>query len=257
MTREDNIEIFNDTVQKIILNDDLLNVVNESTNKQQLYIGDYSLDVNKHIYKEPVIVSVTKDGTFDAALKYGNVCVLNFASSVSPGGGVTKGSFAQEETLCRTSTLYFNLNTKECWDKFYNPHKIAKNYLNFDDIIYTPNVQILKTNDYKDLPVAKSCAVITCAAPQIEVTYVTDEQMREIHLKRGRKILDVAIKNGHSTLILGAFGCGAFKNDPKIVAKVYKDLMDEYKYAFKKVEFAVYSPNGESENYKIFKEALK
>lgn len=254
MEQKSNLEIFYDTVNKVIFNDDLMSVVNESTKNQKFYLGNYSTTNKGEIFEEPAIVTVTKDGTFDAALKYGNVCVLNFASSVHPGGGVAKGSNAQEETLCRTSTLYFNLNTKECIDKFYNAHKALGDYKNTDDIIYTPNVQILKRNDYSTLDNAKSCAVITCAAPQSKKGNLNNKEVYEIHKKRARKILDVALDNGHTTIVLGAFGCGAFGNDPKTVARAWKEVVDEYKYKFNKIEFAVYSPGEESYNYKTFKE---
>lgn len=75
--------------------------------------------------------------------------VHNFASATNPGGGVTRGSSAQEECLCRCSGLYFSLNTKPMWDGFYNPHRNTHNPIHNDDIIYTPGVVVFKKDTAK------------------------------------------------------------------------------------------------------------
>lgn len=74
------------------------------------------------------------------------MCVHNFASASNLGGGVVNGSTAQEECLCRCSSLYFCLNIQEMWDGFYRPHRKEHNPLHNDDIIYTPNVIVFKTD---------------------------------------------------------------------------------------------------------------
>ncbi|MCR4584452.1 MAG: TIGR02452 family protein [Lachnospiraceae bacterium] len=74
------------------------------------------------------------------------VAVHNFASASNPGGGVANGASAQEECLCRCSGLYFNLNTPVMWDGFYQPHRDAHDPIHNDDIIYTPNVTVFKSD---------------------------------------------------------------------------------------------------------------
>ncbi len=81
-----------------------------------------------------------------AAYKGQKVCVHNFASASNPGGGVERGASAQEECLCRCSGLYFCLTAQEMWDGFYKPHRNAGDPIHNDDIIYTPNVTVFKTD---------------------------------------------------------------------------------------------------------------
>lgn len=195
------------------------------------------------------------------------ICVLNFASATNPGGGVTRGSSAQEECLCRCSTLYANLNIDKLMKEFYMPHRKAKNYLYNDDCIYTSDVTVFKTDSALPEIMKEEdwyhVNVITCAAPNLRVyagdskgnTTLNRKEIKELHLKRGRRILDIA--KGNEIVILGAFGCGAFRNPPEIVAEAYSELLEEYKYDFKIVEFAVYCPPRDERNYKIFKRILE
>ena len=111
--------------------------------------------------------------------------------------------------------------------------------------------------------------VLTCAAPNLrenprnqynsdaseEKLTLTDEELYNIHVKRARNILNVAIKNEDDYLILGAFGCGAFRNNPEIVAKAYKDVLQDYMYCFKVIDFAIIDGKY-SNNYEIFKRVL-
>ena len=56
-------------------------------------------------------------------------------------------------------------------------------------------------------------------------------------------------------IILGAFGCGAFANDPKVVAEAFRNAVLDYRQYFRSIEFAVYFRSNETENYDAFKEA--
>ena len=79
------------------------------------------------------------------------------------------------------------------------------------------------------------------------------EELYQIHLKRAKHILHIAALNNVEILILGAFGCGAFRNDPNVVAKAYKDALEEYKKSFFLIDFAIYTRPDEEENYLAFK----
>ena len=136
------------------------------------------------------------------------MCVHNFASASNPGGGVTRGANAQEECLCRCSSLYFCLNTSEMWSGFYQQHRYAQNPLHNDDIIYTPNVTVFKTDTADPKLMAErdwyEVNVITCAAPNLRqhpsnaynsgdgdsAVRISDKELLAIHEKRLRRILD-------------------------------------------------------------------
>ena len=148
MRRVDNINIFKDTENLVRSNKKILNAVQFSTDNQQLILEDAdfrALELKRYTENAKVVVSSKR--TYEAASLYAHkgmkTAVHNFASATSPGGGVTRGSSAQEECLCRCSGLYFSLNTKPMWDGFYNPHRNTHNPIHNDDIIYTPGVGIM------------------------------------------------------------------------------------------------------------------
>lgn len=261
------VAVFNDTLQRISSRQELQTAVNQSIASQQ-YIGDADkIDLPAPSYTEKAQVVVSRLRSFEAAARYPGqkVAVLNFASSTSPGGGVVTGASAQEESLCRVSTLYPCLKTQAAWEKFYAPHRAAPNPLHNDDLIYTQGVVVLKDDDYHPLPAPFRVDVITCAAPNLRDTpsnrynrndgdavHITPEKLLELHLKRARKILSVAAANGAEVLILGAFGCGAFRNDPTIVSTAYQQVLPQFLNHFKTIEFAVYCRPGDRRNYDAF-----
>lgn len=272
--KEINIKIFNDTLKQISHSVTLCEAVNHSFINQVFYDDKTMLEYFSHgklqTYPDPVTIKVTKNSSFNAARQYnGNVCVLNFASATNPGGGVDKGSTAQEECLCRCSTLYNCLNTAWAKEHFYTPHRTSGTPLHNDDIIYTPGVVIFKSDSYNNLYQNKKVNVITCAAPNLRETpknaynhengegiKISDEDLQKIHEQRAYKILTCAAFHGNDTVILGAFGCGAFRNPPAVVATAYKNVIEEhFKNTFRNIEFAVYCGKDET-NYNVFKEIL-
>ena len=274
MGRDENIEIFEDTEKLCKANDTLKASIENSRENQKLILENNLIsikenDLNK--YTTPAKVMVSQKRSFDAAKAYSDkkVCVLNFASASNPGGGVTKGSTAQEECLCRCSTLYFSLNTKEMWDGFYSPHRNAGNPLHNDDIIYTPDVTVFKSDTANPTLLPKKdwykVNVITCAAPNLrenpsnqmnkdgnKKAQLSEKELLELHEKRIKRILDVAVKEGNEVIILGAFGCGAFQNSPRIVARAAKNVIQDYLHAFQVIEFAVYCSCFDQSNYQAF-----
>lgn len=275
MNREKNIAVFKDTEIQCKENMKLSMSIVESKNRQFIVLEDEQVKSEKtNSYEEKAKVVVSQKKSFEAASAYKGykTAVLNFASASNPGGGVKQGSSAQEECLCRCSTLYFCLDSKEMWDGFYTPHRIAQNPIHNDDIIYTPNVTVFKTDTDEPEMMSESdwynVDVITCAAPNLRddptnifnpsdgnrQISISDNELLAIHEKRLAKILDVAKANGVEVIILGAFGCGAFKNKPEVVAKAAKNVLEDYMNNFKIIEYAVYS--GRNNNYQVFKNAL-
>ena len=262
MGREENVLIFQDTERLSKTNGKLNADLKASASGQKLILETDALEKpNLNIYDEPAKVIVSKKRTFEAAKAYrdNKVAVHNFASASNPGGGVVRGSTAQEECLCRCSYLYFCLNSPDMWDGFYTPHKQARNPLHNDDIIYTPEVTVFKsdTNNPALLPENEwyKVNVITCAAPNLrampsnkhntgdgkKAAKISDKEMLEIHEKRLRRILDVAVSEGNDTVILGAFGCGAFMNKANIVAYAAKNVIKDYMHAFKNYHIVAFN----------------
>ncbi|MBR6570475.1 MAG: TIGR02452 family protein [Clostridia bacterium] len=213
-------------------------------------------------------IQVTMNRSYQAAgllrAKYPDerIAVLNFASATNPGGGVVTGARAQEESLCRCSTLYPCLNQPHLHEQYYRFHKQAGSCLYTDACLYTPDVMVIKKDI--NIPVRSpeedwfKVDILTCAAPNLRYNpslLNADEQYR-LHVKRARKILSIAAAKRDTVLVLGAFGCGAFSNDPHAVAKAYSDVLKEYEGYFKCVEFAVFCAGTETENYRAFYQAF-
>ena len=174
------------------------------------------------------------------------IAVLNFAASGHPGGGVKDGSYAQEESICRCSTLYPSLLTDEAHEGFYSYHHNCCDWRASDTCIYSPDVVICR--DDSDLLCERlqpenfvKVDVITCAAPHVFWNVaVSAKDLHAIHVRRARNILRVCAYNGADILVSGAFGCGAFHNPPEIVAKVWSEALDEYGEKFNFVDFVIY-----------------
>lgn len=156
------------------------------------------------------------------------IAALNFASFKYPGGGFLKGSSTQEGSLCHKSILY-NILWRQRED-FYGENKnLINRGLYWNRAIYSPNVL------FEDF---YSCNIITCAAPnkkEAKRNGVTDEENTEALKERISFILDIAAKNKVDILILGAFGCGTFGQDPNEVKKIFIKLSNNY--IFKKIIF--------------------
>ncbi len=262
MGRPENIEIFNDTIKHCESNEKLKEAIKNSIKNQQLILENDEVNILENKYDTEVKIIVSKKRTYEAAAAYNNekVCVLNFASATTPGGGVVRGATAQEECLCRCSTLYSCLDTKSMWDGFYMPHRAANNQLNNDDIIYTPGVMVFKSDTVapKLLPEKEwyNVNVITCAAPRLIQIKLGATDLLGLQEKRIRKILAVAANEGNEVVILGAFGCGAYRNSPQIVAQAAKKVIQEFKKQFKVIEFAVYCPPLDDSNFVTFKRII-
>ena len=116
-----------------------------------------------------------------------------------------------------------------------------------DDLIYTPNVVVFKSDERTDPVYPKMMEqnewykvdVITCAAPELKNMRSRPSNYEEIITSRIKKILDVAAKEQVEVLVLGAWGCGAFKNPSDVVARVFRTLLKNYN--FETVEFALAS----------------
>ena len=211
---------------------------------------------------EDADVFVEVNTTFATAKEYlqdGKVAVLNFANPIRPGGGVQNGAIAQEECLCRSSNLYCCLREEKVFEDYYLYHRKMDHYLSTDRLIYSKDITVFK-NDNR-IPALMSARnwfqvdVITCAAPYLIGNVNIDQNsLKRVFLKRIQNILDAAILNQVDTIILGAFGCGAFKNPPDLVAQAFYEVIYDwdYKKYFKRIVFAIKSTNMKCRNIEIF-----
>ena len=230
--------------------------------KQYIVFEKDEIDVEKDGPTTNIIVSDKR--TFQAASAYKDkkIAVLNFANNHSIGGSPYYAG-AQEESLCRISTLLPYLEEEEI--TFYKYHqdlfdKKLINQMGNDDLIYTPGVTVFKTdesapkmNDVKDW---FGVSVITSAAPELHGRpFDEDKYLSNIILPRLRKVFQVAKKEKIEVLILGAWGCGAFGNPPEIIAKAFKILCEDYR--FDTIEFAIDCSRGSDTNFRAFKEVFE
>ncbi|MGO5336629.1 TIGR02452 family protein [Bilifractor sp. LCP19S3_H10] len=185
-------------------------------------------------------------------------CVLNFASARRPGGGYLTGAFAQEEALCRQSTLYASIDSHKAKSTMY---KFNENVTDLDTryTLLSPCVEVFRQRDLSLKNKPFTTAVITAAAPNLNrrAAGVPLSKLRKYYRDRIRDILCIAADNGYKSITLGAWGCGAFKNDPREVAEAFRDVLvkEGYGRLFSQIRFAI--PNKNSENYRTFNEVLK
>lgn len=277
MGRSENIEVFEDTMRLCREHPVLKEQIIRSNRHQKVVSERTVLPIlSWSVYEKPATVVVSRKRTLEAASAYKDkISVLNFASATNPGGGVTRGASAQEETICRCSTLFSNLTQQAMWDGFYALHRKEHNPLHNDDCIFTPGVTVIKTdtNYPKLLPESEwyKVDVITCAAPNLrerpgnamnpgegaDSVKVSTDELRRLHQKRMRRILDVALLHRSEVVILGAFGCGAFQNPPQVVADAIFSVVKEYRYAFRTIELAVYCPPRNDTNYQTFRQVFR
>lgn len=205
----------------------------------------------KRVNHNEAQITVLEGTSFAVAKQYvpdGRIAVLNFANPHHPGGGVEKGAMAQEECLCRSSNLYPCLTDENVAKDYYGYNKELRHHFFSDRLIYTRDVTVFKTDDPVPgmLPEEEwfNVDIITCAAPYlVKRKYTNFTALCDLLKRRIKNIFEAAIDNDVDVLILGAFGCGAFKNPPRVVAKAFNEVIKEnnYKSAFTHIVFAIKS----------------
>lgn len=187
------------------------------------------------------------------------VLVLNLANAVHIGGGVRHGAKAQEEDLCRQSTLLVALEGKNS-SRYYEYNRSLHTRKVSDAVIMIPEVEIFKDADYNYLDQTTVVSVITCAAPILDTGVSYDKvKYRNIMYHRIEGILVAAAVNRYKRLVLGAFGCGAFNNDAAVVSDIFYDVIKNFRLdgvgvdgLFKSIDFAVLTKPDKTYNYDEF-----
>lgn len=162
---------------------------------------------------------------------------------------------------------YLNENEPDKMNNIITLYAHQLEVLGVDSDVYGSLEQILNSSEGEFYKVN----VLTCAAPNLRLMptnrwneadgkkpiKLPDTELLAIHEKKMRRILDVSMKEGNEVLILGAFGCGAYQNNPEVVARALKTAVKDYLHAFKTIEFAVYVRPGDDSNFRIFERNMK
>jgi len=185
---------------------------------------------------------------------------LNFASAKSAGGGFLTGAQAQEESLARASGLYPCISEQK---SFYKANKRHHSNLYLDDMIYTPKVPVFR-DDEGELLSPYPLSIVT--SPAANAGVVKAQESHHIHLigstMQGRidKLLALCAHHQHHTLILGAWGCGVFKNNPQDIASYFAATFGEgglFHRAFKRVVFAILDHTKDQSIISAFRERIE
>ncbi len=189
-----------------------------------------------------------------------DVAVLNMASGTEPGGQTRKGAGAQEEDLCRRTSLLMSLES-DAAKEYYAYNKSFQSRLGTDAIIYSPCVEVIKDSKGGLLASPFAVSAISCSAPMVRfgLEGKTPQEYEQMLCRRIEGILLVAAENGKRRLILGAFGCGIFGNDASLVSDMFRKTIRSFRYKdkasvefFQSIDFAVLCPPGKDYNYKEF-----
>ncbi|MCX4766879.1 TIGR02452 family protein [Streptomyces sp. NBC_01275] len=173
-------------------------------------------------------VEVTGESSLEAARRLADVpvAVLNFSSARNPGGGYLNGAQAQEEALCRASALYTCLLGAR---EFYDHHRAHRDPFYTDRVIHSPAVPVFRDDRGRLLDEPYTAGFLTAAAPNAGVVLRTaPERAAELPRAlavRAERVLETAAAHGYRRLVLGAWGCGVFRNDPAQVAEAFKALL--------------------------------
>ena len=191
--------------------------------------------------------------------RYGlNVVALNFASARNPGGGWLTGAEAQEESLARSSALVAALTAPGPCAAHYADGSGSRDALYTHDMIYSPAVPVFRDEaSLQLLPQPWPLAFISAAAPNAGVAVrkhaVSAKAVEAIYAERAERVLALAHKRGHDAIVLGAWGCGVFQNDPPMVARVFGRLLHgRFRGCFRVVAFPILGRDANPRVYAAF-----
>jgi uncharacterized protein (TIGR02452 family) len=212
------------------------------------------------------VIEVTNETTLQTSARlvlsqeHSKIGVLNFASAKNPRGGFLTGAQAQEESLARSSGLYPSL--LKC-PSYYEYHRAQRSGLYSDRMIYSPRCPVFRSDDGTLLEQTYFVDFITSPAPNAGAIHQHEPEMaakiESVLRERASKFLSLAIHHGCDVLVLGAWGCGVFRNDPAMVAQTFRELLASngpYWKRFQKVVFAVLDTSQSQRKYQTFFDRL-
>ena len=189
------------------------------------------------------------------------VAVLNFASAKNPGGGFLNGSQAQEESLARSSALYASLLRAP---EFYTRHRALPSLLYSDAMILSPACPVFRDDEGALLDEPQTVTFLTSPAPNAGAAANTRPeelpQIPEVLRQRSGLVLALAAAHDHRRLVLGAWGCGVFRNDPALVAASFAAHLHSggaWAGRFEHALFSVLDLSPAGDTYAAFVQALR
>ena len=194
-------------------------------------------------------ISILDADCLESARFMTNPLVLNMASFKNPGGGVVNGSAAQEENLFRRTNLFYSLYQFAHYSESYKipKHPVFNYPMGLLDGIYSKNITVFRgseKNGYYLLSSPFKVSIISVSAmkrPELECGKIKYDVDLNMNRHKIRLILQTAYEQGHTDLVLSAFGCGAYGNPPEQIAQLFKELLDsEYKGYFREIVFAIF-----------------
>lgn len=207
----------------------------------RLYLPDEALLAQLPRNSGGPVTEVTNETSLSAARRMGpDAACLVFASAKSPGGGFLSGAQAQEESIARSSALY---PCQSAAGEFYNFHRRQGDLRYSDRVIYSPRVPVFRADDGALLEEPYTVSFLTAAAPNLGAVVTSQPtaagSVPGVLAARAARVLSVAAAHGHRRLVLGAWGCGVFRNDPAVVAETFARQLARTQGHFDHVIFAV------------------
>ncbi|TAE72999.1 MAG: TIGR02452 family protein [Bacteroidetes bacterium] len=262
--------------EQIKLEIEIENAIKNSTLFKENEFENLFLERDKLFLTQNIVqtnIKVTTETTLEACKRiYANdkkIFCLNFASAKNEGGGFLGGAQAQEESLARSSALYPCL-TKFHHD-FYHLHKEQKNSYYTSNMIFSSDVPVFKDDDGILLDNFYSVSFLTSPAVNVgslkqnqllknDSQKYDEEKYEKLMLQRLENLLTIAYVYGYESLVLGAWGCGVFQNDPKKVAQLFASLLTKnnaiFKNRFKNIVFAIYTSGNKTDNLVPFQQTF-
>jgi uncharacterized protein (TIGR02452 family) len=199
-------------------------------------------------------IEVTSETSLQAARRLGGtVACLVFASAKNPGGGFRTGAQAQEESIARASALHVCL---ESVPEFYSFHRQQRDLRYSDRIIYSPAVPVFRDDNGALLEEPYPVCFLTCAAPNMGAILRNQPgdagTVPDVLAARAGRVLRIAAARGHRTLVLGAWGCGVFGNDPAAVAAAFAGQIARAGRWFDRIVFPVHDRRAGTPAYTAF-----
>ncbi|MDE5588312.1 MAG: TIGR02452 family protein [Acetatifactor sp.] len=156
-----------------------------------------------------------------------DIGVLNFASAKNPGGGFLNGAKAQEESLTVSGTLYPTLTAHE---EYYKENRAHRSMMYLDYGIYSPEVVFFRDGAFRLTETPVKASVLTLPAVnmgQVILKGENEEDAKRVMRRRMKLALGIFAEQKAKHLVLGAYGCGVFRNDPREVAAWWRELLEE------------------------------